>query len=89
MDKTTTTITIFASDRAWLDRLFGKPVHAAFHKLRQLCPHPEGQRRYSAAVVREDGQAFSQLEPNAKTITLLGFHCGACDQYVFPGSAGQ
>jgi hypothetical protein len=78
LDKTT--IQVFTKDRIWLENLFGQPTHFAFHKVRELCPHPEKERVYTSALILAGGDSLNVLD-GAKHIH--GFRCGSCNRYVF------
>jgi hypothetical protein len=87
-EKYTTTIQIFKEDRDWLEALFGIPTKIAFHKVKELCPHPEEvngklMRIYTTALIRTDGmKSLNAGTQNTKEIA--GFRCGVCGNYVFP-----
>lgn len=83
MTEEITTIKVLRKDRVWLENLFGQPTHIAFHKVRDLCPHPEKPRIYTTALIRIDGdRALNMNEGNTRQIT--GFLCGTCHKYIFP-----
>lgn len=84
----TTTIEITKTDRAELAKVYGTSAKAAVHQALQLCPHPTDLRQPTAAIVRADGQAFNETEPDAPRLTLIGFRCGRCGRLVIELPAG-
>jgi hypothetical protein len=80
------TIKVFTKDRVWLEKLYGQPTHVAFHKVRNLCPHPEESRTYVSAEVPYGAEALNQTAP---ILTIHGFHCSACRKYIFLDVVGE
>jgi hypothetical protein len=78
-----TTMKVLKKDRAWMQLLFGQPTHVAFHKMRNLCPHPENLRIYTSALVKKDRTSFDASDELIDYETVIGFRCSACNLYVF------
>jgi len=78
----TTTIQVLTKDRRWLELMFGKPTHEAFHRATELCPHPEGGRAYTTGEVATKDLAGT-INLDRETLTVQGYYCAACQYFVF------
>jgi len=85
----TTTVQITPTDRATLERVYGKPAHEAIHKLLlSNCPHPEASRQYTTALIPAPGT--DALEEHTLPNRIYGgFHCSACNRYIIPDAEMQ
>lgn len=80
-----TAVNILKKDKPRFDALAGENRVRWMTSLldRETCKHPAKARQLLSIADRADGEALSAEEPQ-KNITLNGYYCKACGQYIFP-----
>lgn len=77
-----TTMKAYEKDVAKLLKMYGPGQPRAFRLAlaKSPCEHPEGERRYTTALIPAPGE--DAITKYARMVS--GFRCMACGKYVFP-----
>lgn len=85
METGTTTMKVFDEDKEEMTRVYGGPTHKAFQKLlKNNCTHPDKYKTYTTAIIPGAGNDAVVDPALGGNLQVAGFHCSACNSYIFP-----